>query len=48
MAKRHLQSGLVTTIAEGREKFRSNDLLNGRDIDNHLIKVDNIVHIRND
>ncbi|CAD6623156.1 HN1_G0050200.mRNA.1.CDS.1 [Saccharomyces cerevisiae] len=48
VAKRHLQSGLVTTIAEGREKFRSNDLLNGRDIDNHLIKVDNIVHIRND
>ncbi|QHS73039.1 Yfh7p [Saccharomyces paradoxus] len=48
VAKRHLQSGLVTTISEGREKFRSNDLLNGKDIDKHLIKVDNIVHIRND
>ncbi|EJS43905.1 YFR007W [Saccharomyces arboricola H-6] len=48
VAKRHLESGLVTTLAEGRERFRSNDLLNGKDIDKHLVNVGNIVHIRND
>lgn len=48
VAKRHLKSGLVTTLQEGEEKFRSNDLLNAKDIDRHLIKVDTVVHIRND
>ncbi|EHN02625.1 Yfh7p [Saccharomyces cerevisiae x Saccharomyces kudriavzevii VIN7] len=48
IARRHLQSGLVSTLSEGREKFRSNDMLNGKDIDKHLINFDNIVHIRND
>ncbi|CCC69487.1 hypothetical protein NCAS_0C04970 [Naumovozyma castellii] len=48
VAKRHLQSGLVETLEEGRAKFESNDLLNARSIREHSIDSDSIIQIRND
>lgn len=47
VAKRHLKSGLVDTLESGREKFRSNDLLNARDIKAHMISSDLIQDITN-
>ncbi|KAL2707250.1 ATP-dependent kinase YFH7 [Kluyveromyces marxianus] len=54
VAKRHVKAGICSTIKEGIERFRSNDLLNGRLIQSKSLrdkipdKQNHIIDIRND
>lgn len=48
VAKRHLESGLVNTIEEGREKFCANDRLNALLVERSKKDIKNLNLIRND
>lgn len=48
VAKRHLESGIVKTLKDGKERFEKNDLLNARLLAENVVASDNIQIIRND
>lgn len=48
VAKRHLESGLVNTIEEGKEKFCANDRLNALLVEKSKKDIKNLKIIRND
>lgn len=48
VGKRHVQTGIVSTIEDGIKRFQTNDLLNARLIKQKSIYNDSIVSIRND
>lgn len=48
VAKRHLESGLVNSLEEGRMKFKLNDALNARLIKNHMVNSEKVINVRND
>lgn len=48
VGKRHLQTGIVSTLEDGIKRFQKNDLVNARLIKDNLVNDKNIIHIRND
>lgn len=48
VSKRHLESGLVNSLEEGRMKFKMNDALNARLIKKHMIDSEKVINVRND
>lgn len=48
VATRHLEAGITKTLAEGVERFRTNDFLNAKLIKQNSIKTKNVINIRND
>lgn len=48
VAKRHLESGLVNTVEEGKEKFCANDRLNALLVEKSKEGIENLKIIRND
>ncbi|KAH6696870.1 P-loop containing nucleoside triphosphate hydrolase protein [Plectosphaerella plurivora] len=48
LIRRHVQSGIVGNEADGDERARGNDLVNGQEILNNRLKVDEVVVSRED
>ncbi|KAH7149205.1 P-loop containing nucleoside triphosphate hydrolase protein [Dactylonectria estremocensis] len=48
LRERHVRAGIVKTIEEGDRRALENDLVNGEEILEHRLKIDEIIHSRED
>ncbi|KAL6939581.1 hypothetical protein ACO0RG_003424 [Hanseniaspora osmophila] len=48
VSKRHVQSGICATLEEAIERFRFNDAINGKFIEENMVPNKSIIHIKND
>lgn len=48
LRERHVRAGIAKTLEEGDKRAMENDLVNGREIVDHRLKVDEVVYSRDD
>ena len=48
LRERHVRAGIARTLEEGDRRAMENDLVNGKEIIDHRLKVDEIIHSRED